>query len=289
MGVEGNIHPQRRKAHIQHSRVPWNKRDPSHVWASTRWERLKGVFQRSGREKDQYVETYQRAKTKFSSEDAEKLVFELFDERVLDRLVDCLLLADKPCVVVFPHPEFDSGEHDDKEFNLTNAIPFVLARYVAEQLGGHVNKSIIEVARPGRTKLSRMARFLWQPQFVGVVRDDVCYILVDDVYTTGGTLASLRSYIVENGGTVIAACVLSSHDGKEKLFPINQETVKSIYEIYGRELAQEWKREICYEIETLTNDEGLFLVNWSGTDRTRNISPLQRFRAKIAETKATGG
>lgn len=52
-------------------------------------------------------------------------------------------------------------------------------------------------------------RMFYQPEFYGTVLPGR-YILVDDVFTTGITLKSLKTFIENNGGEVVSAYTIGS-------------------------------------------------------------------------------
>ena len=174
------------------------------------------------------------------------------------------MAANKPALIVSPQPGFhEDGPCDPVSDVPTNAIPFALASLIAEDLGCEMDDKILQVARPGRSTLKKFPRFLWQPAFGGVVRPDRAYIIVDDVCTNGGTLAALRSHIVANGGTVVAATTLAHTTGSSQPFPIERATQGMLRSFYGDALDGLWVQEIGHEIQCLTEGEGVGLVEWS--------------------------
>jgi hypothetical protein len=196
-----------------------------------------------------------------------------------------------PALVVFPHPEFDSGDPVDPGAERPkNALPFAFANYMAEDLGCDVDEAIIEVNRPGRTELGLFPRLLWQPRFEGEVRRDRAYILVDDVVTLGGTLAALRSYIVAGGGTVIAASALANTYGRHQKFGIADDTVRVLKSKYGTEFDDLLKEEVGHDSKSLTEVEGQALSDWHD-DECRDCGPgdraLQRLRDRFSKAAAS--
>lgn len=191
---------------MKHPRVGWKKADCPLVFVHNRWDHVKGTSIDIGSEEEYFRDQYRAAKWHYNMTAAVDLVQRCVSEEKLDRIVDILLDGKKPPRLVLPHPPFDDEEAcgvlKPNQRAPTNAIPFALAGYLSRVLGAEIDEDIQMSARVGRTKLGKWARFLWQPHFVGSVRDDVTYIMVDDVCTLGGTFAALRSYIVRSGGTV---------------------------------------------------------------------------------------
>ena len=62
--------------------------------------------------------------------------------------------------------------------------------------------SVVQAARVGHTQASTEKRLATPPKFVGVVHPGKSYIVVDDVLTSGSTVANLRHYIESKGGKV---------------------------------------------------------------------------------------
>ncbi len=271
-----------------HWRIPWRSDEPENILVHCRFDQLKGTFRKSGSDQARGTEKYLKAKRENDHEAAADLVEEFFNEGLLNPIIDALIEQNKPCRVVFPHPEFDSDEPKTEHIKITNAIPFAVAAYLAAILGGEVETEIVETARPGRTKLNRFERFLWQPRFSGDIDPAVSYIIVDDNCTLGGTLAMLRTHIVGNGGTVIGATALSTPEGRSIRFGIADVTLDVVISQYGREISPLWIEEIGHDITCLTDSEGSFLANWDGRGEGKSPTLLQRLRDRLDKAKATG-
>ncbi len=237
---------------------------------------------------------YAAAKNDFSMESAAKLIEHYLDEGIIDSLFEDLTGAIRrglPLIVVYPTPKFqDVDLSGEKGRYITNALPGVLAGMIAKRFGATLDENILQIARPGRTVLKRIQRFLYQPKFEGPVDAKAVYILVDDAYTLGGTLATLRSHIVSSGGTVGAVCVLCNQTGKPVPFAVSDGQVTRINEVYGPDAGAFWKEQVGHDVRLLTYNEGVFLGEWA-EDRIREgaKSPLlQRLRERFDSARATG-
>lgn len=276
-----------------HYRVPWRPHDPEWVWVHSRLDEVKGTYRRGAKEGAAGTDRYMRAKHEFDMEAAVEIINEGLSADVVDIIIDCLLVANKPPVVVMPHPKFDAGEGViDIAGGPTNALPFALAATLAVELGCETDEAIHEIARPGRTKLNTFERFIWQPRFDGAVRPDRAYLLVDDAVSCGGTLACLRSFIVEHGGTVFAATALANPERQHVRFPITDGTVRSIVAVFGPEIDGFWKQEIGHGIGCLTEVEGQRLAEW-GAKHCATFGPgpraVEQLRNRIARAAASAG
>ena len=65
------------------------------------------------------------------------------------------------------------------------------------------------------SKGGRLVKLFNPPEFMGKVEPGRSYILVDDMITTGSTLAALHSYIRSNGGHVLTSVCMASGTGND--------------------------------------------------------------------------
>lgn len=151
-------------------------------------------------------------------------------------------------------------------------------------------REIAQSARVGRTKLKKFPRFLCQPSFTGTVERGQAYVIVDDVATTGGTLAALRSHIVRGGGTVVGASTLAHTSGFSHPFGIGPETINVLQSQYGNGIIAYWQETFGHGLDSLSESEGQFLVDWGNKLQNQGVRPglelLQRLRDRV--NKAAG-
>ena len=86
-----------------------------------------------------------------------------------------------------------------------NMIPLALASFI----GLPVYAGVRRVDAQKRQGLPAILRLTHKPEFSGRIVAGASYIIVDDVVTQGGTVASLRHYVLEQGGTVLAIAALA--------------------------------------------------------------------------------
>lgn len=89
-----------------------------------------------------------------------------------------------------------------------NKIPLAMAINLAEQ-NNHCYYTNEIILSNQKSHPTLAGRFYSNPVYYGFVRP-ANYILVDDVYTTGKTMITLKNYIENNGGNVIAIICLGS-------------------------------------------------------------------------------
>ena len=98
-------------------------------------------------------------------------------------------------------------------------IPQILADYIGKKTGLEVDDTIIQTNRVHRTGSDEWYRFAFRPTFDGTVMPSRDYILVDDVFTHGGSFNEMRLFIERNGGTVIQTASLSLGGHGDKIAP----------------------------------------------------------------------
>lgn len=153
-----------------------------------------------------------------------------------------------------------------------NVIPFAFAHNISYQLGLQVDRNIFQKDSAHRTGRSGFYRLANEPEFEGNVIEGQTYVLVDDVTTLGGTMASLCNYIENNGGRVLCLTTLADNNMKAKIangghlgtptdfsLKIQDKTLEELGEKHGPRLNKIWKEHTGHGIECLTDREAAFL------------------------------
>lgn len=97
-----------------------------------------------------------------------------------------------------------------------NQLPIAFAEKLSEMSGMPVDMSFFKKSSQHNTDATWEDRVLSNEQWEGDVKRGKNYILVDDVFTSGMTLTSLKNHIEDNGGKVIAVTSLAaSRYGKQ--------------------------------------------------------------------------
>lgn len=278
---------------VSHPREPWSERDGEWILAHTSWPKLKagGIEDRSGSARDRYL----KAKQYFDLDAAYEIVKEVLDSSVVDELAKNVAASGMRPLLVFPIPGYDDedtvSEVDIISSKPTNALPFAYRALLAKLLEGIEENNIVLESRVGRTKLTRFGRYLFQPSFYGNVNRERPYILLDDVCTLGGTLAALRSHIIRNGGTVIAYSALANDSGRKSRFSIDRATLDMLKSMYGEPVFRFWKETIGHDLESTTQNEGKFLVEWARQHCAEQPAAerLQRLRERLNKEAASLG
>ena len=209
----------------------------------------------------------------------QQVVDDLVSEDTLERIYESL--GDREPLIVAP-----SLTKNDP----SNVIPIWFAYNLGYHLDLNVCSDIFQRDVAHRTGRGGFYRLVNEPELYGTVLPGQDYLIVDDVATMGGTLASLRNHIEQNGGNVIGLSVLADSNPRryvDKTVPvedfrldISQETLEGLRHKHGRCLEGFWEDQKGYGLECLTEREGQFLLFFPNF---RNI------RRAFLEEKDLGG
>lgn len=201
---------------------------------------------------------YEKAKKECNANSAIQLVHDIVEEEKLEELRG-IINSNKPIVVPVQAKE---------EFGV-NKIPAAFAYYIATKLGFELCDNIVVANMPMRTDKNAFYRLSQYPIFTGKVLSKQQYIIADDTLAMGGTLASLRGFIENNGGNVILSVALTGHSGAASL-NIKEEMLRAIYNKHGEELNEWWKTEIGFGIDKLTQGEAGHIKKAPNVEEIRN-------------------
>lgn len=150
-----------------------------------------------------------------------------------------------------------------------NKIPVAMAAVLAVSLGLELETDIVQTEKVYRTGAGADHRLAFNPSFEGNVVAGDKYIVVDDTLAMGGTLASLRGYIENKGGKVVAASVMSAHEGALEL-AINPKMLAAIIHKHGPAMDEFCKESFGYGIDRLTQGEAGQLKAAKSVDAIRD-------------------
>lgn len=155
------------------------------------------------------------------------------------------------------------------EFEGNNKIPLAFAEVLADRLGLTVERGIVQAEKVHRTGSGADHRLAFNPSFLGDVIDGQKYLIVDDTLTMGGTLASLRGYVENRGGEVIAASVMTAHQGSVDM-AVKPKMLAAIEAKHGDSMDTFWKENFGYGIDKLTQGEAGHLKAAPSVDAIRD-------------------
>jgi len=153
-----------------------------------------------------------------------------------------------------------------------NKIPGMLAEHISFITGLNINDNIIQKNTVHRTGTDEWYRFAFRPEYYGEVIPDKKYLLVDDVYSLGGSFNELRRFIESNGGKVVQTIALATERSGPEI-ALNPLTLKSLIDRDGADKLQSFCKEInLYDgnYKALTEPEARALRRASSLDYARD-------------------
>ena len=158
------------------------------------------------------------------------------------------------------------------EANGKNKIPWMLAEYIGKRTGLEINDNIVQTNRVHRTGKDEWHRFAFRPSFSGEVKAGRKHILVDDVFSNGGSFNELRLFIERNGGKVVQTVALSLGGHGNKIAP-DPMIIKALVDKYGQDTLSLFLKEVkLYDgnFNALTNPEAAALRRATSLDEARD-------------------
>lgn len=149
-----------------------------------------------------------------------------------------------------------------------NEIPAALAKRLALDLGMRINDEIVQINTVGHTGSDGFHRLANQAAFTGKVSPRR-FLVVDDFVGQGGTLANLIGYIHSQGGTAIAATVLTGKPYSATI-ATDKDAVKRLKDKHGQALENWWESNFGFNFNCLTRSEARYLENTTDADTIRD-------------------
>ena len=153
-----------------------------------------------------------------------------------------------------------------------NKIPLVMAEYIGSLTGNTVDISIVQTNRVHRTVKDEWHRFAFRPSFDGEVKSGQNYILVDDVFSNGGSFSELRLFIERNGGHVVHVVAMATGMSGNEIAP-RPETLQSLIDKYSPDTLSSFLKEVkLYDgnFKALTEPEARSLRRAPSLDEARD-------------------
>lgn len=255
-------------------RLPW--KSPLTIISHTLWNLTSGAVHRV-RRAEEFKEltlagqsNYWDAKKHGNYEAAFDIVGRLMSRDALK------LIADKVRPEHYSDTPYNNRPHivaPVKAGGTKNRLPIALAHRLSYEFGLPVDRKIIQVDDHSRTGKSALSRLLHQAEFTGDVQVGRQYVIADDVYTHGGSIAGLAGYIEGNGGKVICATALAnqSHQvgtarerfkARELPLSIEPETLRAIERNCGYGFGKKFEEAVGFPLAALTQREGSFMARF---------------------------
>jgi hypothetical protein len=153
-----------------------------------------------------------------------------------------------------------------------NRIPEALAEYIGMNTNLEVEDNIIQTNRVHRTGTDEWHRFAFRPSYDGIVKNGRNYLIVDDVFSLGGSFNELRRFIEANGGKAVRTISLATgRSGPE--IALNPKTLKDLVDRYGANKLELFLKEIDLyggNYKALTEPEARALRRAPSLDEARD-------------------
>lgn len=161
-----------------------------------------------------------------------------------------------PDAIIIPVPSMETTNKKP------NVIPFTYATKF-EKYGMTVDFGIVETRSAHHTGTSTFKRVTNRPSYNGEIKKGAKYIIVDDVFAMGGTINTLRNYIEDNGGEVVAISTLTPGYDNITRIAITDETLYNLIKLdkEGDVLNAIRKLEIADNYECITEAFGKYILN----------------------------
>lgn len=152
-----------------------------------------------------------------------------------------------------------------------NAIPDAMAQIIGQRLNLDVLAGeIVQINKVGHTRAPAFQRLVTPAMFDGHVAPHAIYLLVDDHVGLGGTLANLRGFVEDRGGTAIGITTLTeSRDAH--VISLRQETLNLLYAKHGQDLDLLWRQQIGHGLDCLTEVEAQILCRQPSLDAIEDL------------------
>lgn len=224
---------------------------------------------------------------------ARLIIDELHDERIYD-LVDGYIRTDRETRILAPlkHPNVNS-----------NALGIAYAYSLSQIFGYDVEQNVFQLGTERRDQTTDgFIRMASPPVFAGEIKSGCDYILVDDVFTTGGTLAALRGFVHRRGGHVVVCSTLAAgRRATEQAVSWNQrqmgvalapsaDTMQILRDAVGdeyRTLDSLFRKGLRYGLQHLTEQEACFISREASTIRGYRGQVAAEFERRIIQTRSS--
>ncbi len=190
-------------------------------------------------------------------EAAEKVILDI----IKPEKIKALKQKHPDAIVVAPHAEESSGR---------NALPETFAKALG-RAGFSVDRNIVQINRPQRTKKGHELRLAMRPEFGGKVEKGREYILLDDAVGQGGTASELRFFIERNGGKVVGFSHLAAGRTGGTI-AVQKPTLQKLKEKFGDERLNRFLDDfnIAGRADALTEGEAKYLLKQSSLNSLRD-------------------
>jgi orotate phosphoribosyltransferase len=186
------------------------------------------------------------------------------DPKAAVRVTRAMVKPDRAAALAANFPEAKLLPVRADEAKGRNALPSALAVVLSSLTGLDIATGIVQASRAHHTGASDVERVERRAEFAGPVEEGGKYILLDDVSTSGSTLAALRAFIRRNGGEVVGVSVLGAAHrpdrGHGSHVALRDETLAELKKLDNARLSGILQRYDLENIEDLSNGEARIIL-----------------------------
>jgi hypothetical protein len=186
------------------------------------------------------------------------------DPEAAIRVTKALVKPDRAAALAANFPDAQLLPVRADEAKGRNALPSALAVVLSSMTGLGIAPGIVQASRAHHTGASDVQRVERRAEFAGPVEEGGKYILVDDVSTSGSTLAALRSFIRRNGGEVVGVTVMGAAHrpdrGHGSHVALRDETLAELKKLDSARLGAILLRYGIESVEDLSNGEARIIL-----------------------------
>jgi hypothetical protein len=148
-----------------------------------------------------------------------------------------------------------------------NAIPEVMADILSKMLGVDKEQSVVQANVVNHTGAGGFARMARQAVFAGEIVPGKKYLIIDDFIGQGGTITNLRGHILQQGGVVIGATVLTGKD-YSAILGLDLNKLVDLRRQHGK-IEDWWRQRFGFGFDCLTASEARYLSNTATSETIR--------------------
>lgn len=212
---------------------------------------------------------YRQAKYEAAESAAKSVIRQIANKPFMDQLMATFHEAGlNDAIIIAPYKK------DSK-----NLLARTFAIKVAKTFNFEIDTDIIQQSTPKKMQqCDKFERLMAGVSFLGQVRTDKPYVIVDDNVTSGHTINALRDYIESAGGEVKYAVSLSTVDGKNIDMSISENAIHDLKSKIAQTLGcgekhvREFFEKIGLKLSSITPQQADYLSSKEGQDRLRGLA-----------------
>lgn len=198
---------------------------------------------------------YQPAKGERDLGSALSLLDDLVKKSTIESLKTLASEAETTPILVAPAAHVEDSN---------NVLAIGYAHWLGHELDWPVEERVFQAKTFSKDRSDAWIRIANRSTFYGEIDRKSPYVIVDDVLTLGGTLADLRSFIIDKGGSVIGMSTIASRYGHDAPIHLGKDLQTKLEKYYGSDLEKFCNEHLGFGHQCLTRSEGEKFFGCSG-------------------------